>query len=332
MLAQAATLLVIPAPSQLPPFRTTILPASTTTPPEKMTTTLGGGRRQVTVRPESPAASPAIDHVEKALGHLANTPSTRAGRPVAGGLSVKVCWAGLFCESGVHRGIPATWFSMSSRQLILLGVGNMLGDVYDCASALGITISTIVTNTPEEIRSRTKGLVARLADLGERPAIVPLEAFPAETESDCFVVPTTPRKTALISQLAVSHPRLCYATLVHPRAYVSPYATVGPGVFVGAGSVIAAGAVLGPHVFVNRCVNVGHDTVVHEYGRLQPGSSIGGHVTIHAGVTIGIGANIIEELVIGTGAVVAAGATVITDVAPLTMVAGVPARWKKQVD
>ena len=45
MLAQAATLLVILAPSQLPPFRTTILPASTTTPPEKMTTTLRGDRR-----------------------------------------------------------------------------------------------------------------------------------------------------------------------------------------------------------------------------------------------------------------------------------------------
>jgi acetyltransferase-like isoleucine patch superfamily enzyme len=44
---------------------------------------------------------------------------------------------------------------------------------------------------------------------------------------------------------------------------------------------------------------------------------------------IGMGANVIEELVIGKGAVVAAGAAVIEDVKDKTLVAGVPAIVKK---
>lgn len=46
---------------------------------------------------------------------------------------------------------------------------------------------------------------------------------------------------------------------------------------------------------------------------------IGGHSVILAGVTI------------GTGAVIAAGSVVTQDVAPRTLVAGNPARWKKDI-
>jgi len=103
-------------------------------------------------------------------------------------------------------------------------------------------------------------------------------------------------------------------------------------VFVGAGSVVAPGASLGDHVYVNRGVTLGHDTRVDAYARLFAGCNVGGHVVIGRGVTIGLGAAVIEELIIGEAAFVAAGAVVLEDVPADTLVAGVPAAVKKQLN
>ncbi len=212
--------------------------------------------------------------------------------------------------------------------MILFGVGNMLSDIYECAHLLGKRVTEIVTNEPEQKRERTKELGSRLRELRERPRITSLDDFVPAEDEEYFVVPTTPRKSALIEFLERTH-RLTFSRLIHPTAFVSAYATIGQGVFIGALSTISPGCVLEDHVFVNRGVTVGHDTILHRYVRLNPGSNIAGHVEIHANAMIGIGACVIEELVIGREAVVAAGAVVLKDVQERTMVAGVPATVKK---
>jgi len=57
-----------------------------------------------------------------------------------------------------------------------------------------------------------------------------------------------------------------------------------------------------------------------------------GHVIFGPDTTIGIGATIIGELVIGSGAVVAACAAVINDIEAGALVAGVPAIAKRRAD
>lgn len=212
--------------------------------------------------------------------------------------------------------------------MVLFGVGNMLSDVYECVHALGKKVTRIVLNAPEQKRERTKDFETRLRELNERPLIMPLEDFSPREEEEYFVVPTTPKKAVLIEYLKNKY-RLQFSQLIHPTAYVSPYAKIGQSVFIGPRSVIGPGCVLKDHVFVQSGVIVGHDTVLHEYVRLNPGSNIAGHVQILAGASIGLGAGVIEELVIGKGAVVAAGAVVIRDVQEKTLVAGVPAVFKK---
>ncbi len=212
--------------------------------------------------------------------------------------------------------------------MILFGVGNILGDVFECVNLLGKRVTRIVMNMPEQRRARTKNFETRLKELNECPLITHLEDFVPQEGDEYFVVPTTPKKSDLIEYLKNTYD-LQFSQLIHPTAHVSPYAKIGQGVFIGARSVIGPGSVLRDHVFVNRGVTVGHDTVLHEYVRLNPGSNIAGDVEICAGAMIGLDANVIEELVIGRGAVVAAGAVVIKDVKEKTMVAGVPAVFKK---
>jgi acetyltransferase EpsM len=81
---------------------------------------------------------------------------------------------------------------------------------------------------------------------------------------------------------------------------------------------------------VGSGVTVGHDCVIEPYACLRQRSSIGGHVVVGRGTTIGLGASVIHELAIGADAFVAAGAVVIRDVEAGTLVAGVPAQPKRR--
>ncbi len=212
--------------------------------------------------------------------------------------------------------------------MILFGVSNMLSDIYECLKLRGKKIRKIVINVSELKRERTKNFETRLRELDERPLVIPLQKFTPEKDDEYFVVPTTARKSALVEFLKNTY-NLQFSQLIHPTAYVSPLATIGQDIFIGAHCVISPGCILKDHIFIHHGVTIGHDTIIHEYVRLNPGCNIAGHVEIFDKAMIGLGANVIEELVIGKEAVVAAGAVVTKDVKRNALVAGVPAAVKK---
>ena len=87
------------------------------------------------------------------------------------------------------------------------------------------------------------------------------------------------------------------------------------GLRIGAGCDISTGAQIYTHSTARRCVSA------RAYNAVDRASTIvGDHVFIGAGAVILMG------VTIGDGAVVGAGAVVTGDVAPYTVVAGVPAR------
>jgi acetyltransferase EpsM len=117
-----------------------------------------------------------------------------------------------------------------------------------------------------------------------------------------------------------------WATVIHPRAWVSPTATVEPGTVVLGGAVVNAGARLGPHAIVNSGAIVEHDVVVGAHAHVAPGAVIGGGATIGQEAFVGLGAAVRDHRSVGRGAVIGMGAVVVGDVPPGATVAGVPAR------
>jgi sugar O-acyltransferase (sialic acid O-acetyltransferase NeuD family) len=222
----------------------------------------------------------------------------------------------------------------SSARLVIFGLSNILSDLLDAAYSAGVGVKAIVADQPEAVGPRDLSVHARLdayATLAPRPLMLSsLDDFSPEAGELYLLGPTTPQREQLASRL-VARFGLRFWTLVHPRASVSPFASLGEGVFIGANSVVAAGAVLEEHVFVNRGVTIGHDTHIGAYSRLQPGVNLGGLVKVGRGVSAGLGANVLERLHVGDGAVIASGAVVLEDVPPRVMVAGVPARVQKQL-
>ncbi|CAH0416442.1 2,3,4,5-tetrahydropyridine-2,6-dicarboxylate N-acetyltransferase [Periweissella fabaria] len=112
------------------------------------------------------------------------------------------------------------------------------------------------------------------------------------------------------------------------NAVIMMGALINIGAEIGEGTMIDMGAVLGGRAIVGKHAHIGAGTVLA--GVVEPASAT--PVIVEDDVLIGANAVVIEGVRIGQGAVVAAGAVVIEDVEPYTVVGGVPARVIKKVD
>lgn len=112
---------------------------------------------------------------------------------------------------------------------------------------------------------------------------------------------------------------------------------LGP-VEIGADVFINRDAYIRPHTKIGERVNLGpfvrliSDT--HDIGPAwrRAGRVRFDSITIGDGAWIGASSTILGGVTIGSGAVVAAGSIVVSDVAPNTVVAGVPARFIRAIE
>lgn len=112
------------------------------------------------------------------------------------------------------------------------------------------------------------------------------------------------------------------------NAVIMMGAVINIGAVIGDGTMIDMGAILGGRATVGKNCHVGAGAVLA--GVIEPASAT--PVVVEDNVLIGANAVVIEGCRIGHDAVVAAGAVVVSDVAPNTVVAGCPARVIKVKD
>ncbi|TYS70780.1 2,3,4,5-tetrahydropyridine-2,6-dicarboxylate N-acetyltransferase [Sutcliffiella horikoshii] len=112
------------------------------------------------------------------------------------------------------------------------------------------------------------------------------------------------------------------------NAVIMMGASINIGSVVGEGTMIDMNVVLGGRATVGKNCHIGAGSVLA--GVIEPPSAK--PVVIEDDVVIGANAVVLEGVTVGKGAVVAAGAIVIDDVAPYTVVAGTPAKKIKDID
>ncbi|WAA13229.1 2,3,4,5-tetrahydropyridine-2,6-dicarboxylate N-acetyltransferase [Fervidibacillus halotolerans] len=112
------------------------------------------------------------------------------------------------------------------------------------------------------------------------------------------------------------------------RSVIMMGAVINIGAVIGEGTMIDMNAVLGGRATVGKNCHIGAGAVLA--GVIEPPSAK--PVIVEDDVVIGANAVILEGVTVGAGAVVAAGAVVIDDVPPFTVVAGTPAKVIKQID
>ncbi|MFC6181111.1 2,3,4,5-tetrahydropyridine-2,6-dicarboxylate N-acetyltransferase [Lactiplantibacillus daowaiensis] len=116
--------------------------------------------------------------------------------------------------------------------------------------------------------------------------------------------------------------------LIGDNAVIMMGAVINIGAEIGSGSMIDMGAVLGGRALVGKNCHIGAGAVLA--GVVEPPSA--DPVRIDDDVLVGANAVIVEGVHVGKGAVVGAGAVVLDDVAPYTVVGGTPARKLKDID
>jgi 2,3,4,5-tetrahydropyridine-2,6-dicarboxylate N-acetyltransferase len=112
------------------------------------------------------------------------------------------------------------------------------------------------------------------------------------------------------------------------NAVIMMGAVINIGSVIGEGTMIDMNVVLGGRATVGKNCHIGAGTVLA--GVIEPPSAK--PVIIEDDVVIGANAVVLEGCTVGKGAVVAAGAVVLEDVAPYSVVAGMPARKIKDID
>ncbi len=116
-------------------------------------------------------------------------------------------------------------------------------------------------------------------------------------------------------------------SLVHPTATISPSAVLNQGLIIQAGAVVWTKAVIENDCILSPNTVIAHHSVIQEGTLVSTLAAVGSSIVVEREAFIGMGATVMTGVRrVGRGAIIGAGAVVIHDVSPGTVVAGVPAK------
>jgi len=157
------------------------------------------------------------------------------------------------------------------------------------------------------------------------PQLGPIAGYRPDPSQKLVMALTTPA-----DKKAVAEPLLAaggvFASLIHPRAWVTNTARIGTGVVIALFADISADATVGDFATVNGYSSVGHDAELGAYGTLSGYVDLTGYVKVAAGCFFGTGARVLPRVSIGEGCTIGAGAVVVRTVAAGSTVYAAPAR------
>ena len=132
----------------------------------------------------------------------------------------------------------------------------------------------------------------------------------------------------LSDELKRSFPQIPWPVLIHPSVQYDESCQFREGVILCAGTIATVNVKIQEFAIVGVSCAIGHEATIGAGSVVNPLTAISGGVAIGKGVLVGTHAAILQNISIGDHAVIGAGAMVNKDVAPNTIVLGVPAKPK----
>lgn len=120
---------------------------------------------------------------------------------------------------------------------------------------------------------------------------------------------------------------LKWYTAIHPSAIIATDVKIGAGTVIMPGVIINPGTEIGKHCIINTSSSIDHDNVIENFVHVSPGCHLAGTVNIKEQNWIGVGAILINNIIIAKNCIIGAGAVVIKDLLEENNTyVGVPAR------
>lgn len=215
-----------------------------------------------------------------------------------------------------------------TRPFVMFGFSHLFGDIVDCIESIDGHLDEVVLNVEETPYPGRPTLRDRLQRLDNPVVISNYKDFHHKPGSS-YVIGFSGRKGDMLLVSLIDRYSISPSPTVHVQAIVQKGASIDHWSIVNAGAIIGSWASIGKHVIVNRGANIGHDVRIEDHSFISPGAIICGHAHIRSNVNVGAGAVVLPDVFIGEDSVVAAGAVVRENVKAGSMVAGVPAVYKR---
>ena len=124
-----------------------------------------------------------------------------------------------------------------------------------------------------------------------------------------------------------------FTSTISPKTTIGHFGNViNEGCNIMTGTIITNDIIINKGALINLNCTIGHDCIIEEFVELSPGVHISGNCKIGSYTNIGTNATILPKITLGQNLIVAAGAVVTKNVPDNTMVAGVPAIIKKELE
>jgi sugar O-acyltransferase (sialic acid O-acetyltransferase NeuD family) len=143
---------------------------------------------------------------------------------------------------------------------------------------------------------------------------------------DCLGSPRSYRKREKLLE-SVGMALAPFETLIHPSAIVADDAEIGTGSIIYPNVVVLSNVQIGHHVTILSGTVLNHDVELGSWSILGSGVMLSGAVKVASTCYLGTSSSIREGVIVGEGSLVGMGAVVTRDVAPDSVVAGVPAKY-----
>jgi UDP-perosamine 4-acetyltransferase len=210
------------------------------------------------------------------------------------------------------------------RPVILLGGGGHAKVLADALCLNGVTITGYT-----DVSTGTADLREHVTHLGNDDVVCTYNSGDILLINGLGSVGDTSRRRRIFNEFTARG--YVFSDVIHPSAIASSWAIWESGLQLLAGAIVGPGAHLAANVLINTRAVVEHDCRIGSHSHIASGAVLCGHCDVGSGVHVGAGATINQCVRIGDGSVIASGAVVIHDVPPHTLVAGVPATIKRNV-
>jgi sugar O-acyltransferase (sialic acid O-acetyltransferase NeuD family) len=207
---------------------------------------------------------------------------------------------------------------MTKRNLAIFGAGRHGRVVAEIASLIGWSKIVFFDDRPNHSDKKKLLVCGNKADFISQSSHF----------DGCFVaIGNNSDRSEIVKILLSSEAPL--VSLIHPSAIVSQYSEVGAGTVVMAGAIINPFTKVGISSIINTGSTIDHDNVLHDYVHISPGVNTAGGVTVGKFSWVGIGASVINSIMIGDNVIIGAGSVVIKDIPDNVTALGSPAKIRE---